>query len=224
MNSSVSKNLFPITCVFDTETTGLPPQDPSGKHKYAPYSKWGNQCRLLQLAWQIRGTDGSLLNSYNVFVRPDGFSIPEDSSAIHTITEEFLSQCDHCKSIGEVLNDLFNALNTYHVECLVAHNLMFDYHILQYEIRCANANATTPPFEPLRLLLESLQCYCTYKRGSHYLRQKGVYHPGKLTQYYSYFVEPWDTCELKQTATLHRADSDVEVCWRLFERLYPRTQ
>lgn len=216
MNSSVSKTRFPITFIFDTETTGLPPEDPTGKHKYAPYSKWGNQCRLLQLAWQIRGTDGTLLHSYNAYVRPEGFTIPEASSAVHTITEEFLSQCD-CKSVNEVLTDLWEALQTYRVECLVAHNLTFDYHILQNEIHRSKS------FQALRGLLESLQCYCTYKRGSNYLRQRGIYHPGKLTQYYSYFVEPWETCELKQTTTLHRADSDVEVCWRLFEKLYPQT-
>lgn len=223
MNSNASKTRFPITCIFDTETTGIPPKDPTGKHLYAPYSKWGNQCRVLQLAWQIRDTDGSLLHSYDAFVRPDGFTIPEAASAVHSITDEFLNEQPdtHCKPIATVLKDLFDTIDTYAVECLVAHNLTFDYNVIAYELHKTTKHLKTPATYQDKW--RQLQGYCTYKQGRHYLTKRAIRHPGKLTDYYSYFVEPWETCDLKHTTTLHRADSDVEVCRRLYERLYPLT-
>ena len=223
MSSSVSKTPFPVTCIFDTETTGIPPSDPTHSHRYAPYSKWGNQCRLLQLAWQIRGHEGELLQSYNAFVRPEDFEIPPEAAAVHGITEAFLIEQTEvpCKSARAVLEDLFEALAHHRVECLVAHNLAFDYHIIHYELR--RAIPSRAEREDKRLQWEALQGYCTYKRGQRYLKDRGIRQSGKLVNYYSYFVEPWDTSSLKQTATLHRADSDVEVCQRLFQCLYPLT-
>jgi DNA polymerase III epsilon subunit-like protein len=175
---------------------------------------------LLQLAWQIRDRDGTLLHCGNIFVRPDGFAIPEAAARVHGITEAFLAEQNDtlCQPIASVLNTFFAALRDHRVGCLVAHNLTFDFHCIYYELWLLRRVAHEARAHLAHW--KSLTGYCTYKQGRRLLKS---YRPGKLTDFYSYFVEPWETSELKHSTTLHRADSDVEVCRRLYERIYPQT-
>lgn len=202
--------------MFDTETTGIPPADPSGKCKYAPYKTWGNRCRLLQLAWQVRGDDGALLDAGNLYVIPDGFSIPEESSAVHGITMDVIQQRHQegrAKPLAEVLDVFFAVFEKFPIQTLVAHNLAFDYHILHHELYRLG--------RPVPVVWTKTPGYCTYRRGMRYLKNRTppVFISGKLVSYYSHFVEPWENSLLKHEATLHQADSDVEVCWRLYDQL-----
>ena len=70
---------------FDTETTGipewkLPSDDPKQPH-------------LVSLAFVMYDTeDGSTLNEQHWIVRPDGWTIPEEVTAIHGITTEYAEE------------------------------------------------------------------------------------------------------------------------------------
>lgn len=55
---------------FDTETTGLP------KRWNAPVTDLENWPRLVQLAWIMYDDRGNMLESRDVIVKPEGFTIP----------------------------------------------------------------------------------------------------------------------------------------------------
>src|SRR6185436_10750455 len=56
---------------FDTETTGL-----------------SRESRMVQIAWVLCGHDGEEISRACHIIRPEGFSIPRDATAIHGITTE----------------------------------------------------------------------------------------------------------------------------------------
>jgi DNA polymerase III epsilon subunit-like protein len=171
---------------------------------------------LLQLAFQIRDAKGNCLKDYNAYVIPEaGLTIPEESIAIHGIDMAYILSQENPKPVYEVLQDLFAALKDYNVHTIVAHNLAFDYNVISYELYRYRKNTAE-----WTALWKEIPGYCTYRQGRRYL--ESIKHPwisGRLTSYYSHFVEPWETSELCKTATLHHADSDVELCWRVYERL-----
>ena len=56
--------------IFDTETTGLP------RNWNAPISDTDNWPRCIQIAWQLHGPLGELLDQSDFLVQADGFDIP----------------------------------------------------------------------------------------------------------------------------------------------------
>lgn len=111
--------------VVDTETTGLPlrrNQPPSS------FNNWNN-CRLVQVAWQVHERNtGALLSRQQLVVKPVGFDI--SNAHIHGITTEFAKE--HGVLIGAVFNALASALSG--VDVIVAHNVEFDKGVLLAEL------------------------------------------------------------------------------------------
>ncbi|TNE29426.1 MAG: DNA polymerase III subunit alpha [Bacteroidetes bacterium] len=66
--------------VFDTETTGLP------KDFKAPITDTDNWPRVVQIAWQLHGAKGELIEQVEYLIKPDGFDIPFESEQIHGIS------------------------------------------------------------------------------------------------------------------------------------------
>ncbi|MDC1384340.1 3'-5' exonuclease, partial [Crocinitomicaceae bacterium] len=66
--------------IFDTETTGLPRQ------WKAPISDTDNWPRVVQIAWQLHDDMGTLVESKDYLIAPDGYNIPYDSEQIHGIS------------------------------------------------------------------------------------------------------------------------------------------
>lgn len=69
-----------LICVFDTETTGfpnwkIPSDDPSQPH-------------LVDICILAYDANGALVDSFEAMVRPDGWVIPAEVTAIHGITNE----------------------------------------------------------------------------------------------------------------------------------------
>lgn len=106
----MSKILF-----FDTETTGLP----------AKGAKWETDFNqfphIVQFAWSI---DGQFKDR---IIKPDGYIIPEQATAIHGITtEQALKEGIDVKIVlDEFLKDALAA------KTIVAHNLYFDSSIIK---------------------------------------------------------------------------------------------
>ncbi|EMR01554.1 DNA polymerase III PolC [Cesiribacter andamanensis AMV16] len=109
--------------IFDTETTGLP------KNYNAPITDLDNWPRLVQLAWQLHGPKGELLNAGNHIVRPDGFTIPYNSEKIHGISTEMALK--EGKPLKEVLG-IF-AADVAKASVLVGHNVEFDINVMGAE-------------------------------------------------------------------------------------------
>jgi DNA polymerase-3 subunit epsilon len=106
---------------FDTETTGLPVDRNDFKNRNNP--------RLVSLCYIL--VDEDLLEKENFYsvIKPDGFSIPAESSKVHGITTEMAYATG--LPIKEVLNRFLNA--THSADALVAHNLDFDLLTLRGE-------------------------------------------------------------------------------------------
>src|SRR6056300_1659134 len=85
--SVITRNRFrpkpiPMYLFFDTETSGLP------TNWKAPVSDLSNWPRMIQVAWILCSGDGERLESASYIIRPEGFEIPAEASAVHGITTE----------------------------------------------------------------------------------------------------------------------------------------
>ncbi|UXP31022.1 DNA polymerase III subunit alpha [Reichenbachiella agarivorans] len=109
--------------IFDTETTGLP------KNYNAPLEDLDNWPRLVQLAWQLHASDGSLIRAQNFIVKPDGYTIPFNAQKVHGISTERAEAEGH--DLNEVL-DIFSA-DLLKTQSVVGHNVEFDLNIVGAE-------------------------------------------------------------------------------------------
>ena len=109
---------------FDTETTGLP------RNWQAPVSDLSNWPRMVELAWRLCEEDGTCVESRSVVVRPDGFTIPAEASAVHGITTE--RALAEGVELEPLLVDFARAVDASRV--LVAHNVRFDEKIVGAEL------------------------------------------------------------------------------------------
>lgn len=108
---------------FDTETTGLP------GNWQAPVTDVNNWPRLVQLAYLLYDNNGNKISSGDYIIKPEGFTIPIDSSRIHGISTE------KARKEGK---ELFLVLQNFQVlvnqaDFLVAHNMSFDEKIIGAE-------------------------------------------------------------------------------------------
>ncbi|MEK7139069.1 MAG: 3'-5' exonuclease [Patescibacteria group bacterium] len=111
--------------VFDTETTGLPTRWD------APVSDVDNWPRLVQLAWVLYDGQGHEIKSAGAIIRPEGFTIPYDSTRIHGISTEQANRAG--VSILAALSDFVAVFKNKDVT-LVAHNLEYDLKVMGAEL------------------------------------------------------------------------------------------
>lgn len=103
--------------VFDSETTGLP----SGR----------SNPHLVQLAWSVHDSEGTVLSEKNYTIRPDGFSIPLASTRVHGITNE-MALASGVPLTHVIERFLLDA--DVDGARLVAHNISFDAKVIGGEI------------------------------------------------------------------------------------------
>jgi DNA polymerase III epsilon subunit-like protein len=113
----------PVYLFFDTETTGLP------RSWSAPVTALDNWPRLVQLAYMAYDGEGGLIAAVDTIVKPEGFTIPVESSRIHGITTE--RALAEGRDLGGVLRDFKALLDP--ARYLVAHNISFDEKIMGAE-------------------------------------------------------------------------------------------
>ncbi len=109
--------------VFDTETTGLP------RDWNAPLSDVDNWPRVVQVAWQLHGPDGALIEARDFLIKPEGFNIPFGAEEIHGISTELAR--NEGVSASEALTAFQSALDR--TQFMVGHNLKFDLNVLGAE-------------------------------------------------------------------------------------------
>lgn len=184
---------------FDTETTGLP------KNYRAPAEDTANWPRLVQLSWVLTDDQGNVLGEGNEIVRPEGYTIPEESSRIHGITtERAMKEGD---SMSNVLAKFYAHLQR--AECMVGHNIDFDRMVVGAEyIRAGRGN-----------VLKRLPYRCTMKESTNYCKL-----PGKIESKYKWpklmelhqilFGEGFDDA--------HDASADIAATVRCFFELKRR--
>jgi DNA polymerase III epsilon subunit-like protein len=179
--------------IIDTETTGKAPLNQKGKGYKDPinYLDW-NDCRIVQIAWMVCDAIGGVKKSKEYVIHPKNFIIPEESTAIHGISQSYAMEYGY--SIKIVLNDLLRDLEDCHL--LVAHNLNFDYHVILAELyRAKIVNQT----------YLNIGKYCTMEHGS---GKDEKWH--KLHELYKKYFQTDPPKEL------HRALNDVDTCRAIY--------
>jgi DNA polymerase III epsilon subunit-like protein len=110
--------------IFDTETTGLP--------KSRKQSKEGpnNWPHIVSISWVIlNSATNKVEKEVSYIVKPKDWVIPEDSIRIHGITQE------KAEKEGEPLARVLGEFLAEPYDIIVAHNMEFDYNVVDNAIR-----------------------------------------------------------------------------------------
>ncbi|MDR1272919.1 MAG: 3'-5' exonuclease [Odoribacteraceae bacterium] len=182
---------------FDTETTGLP------KNWKAPVTDLANWPRLVQLAYLLHDLDGKEISSGDFIIRPDGFTIPVESSNIHGITTERATR--EGAPLLSVLQQ-FEAL-VGQATCLVAHNIAFDEKIVGAEFLRNKMPNSLPGKKKI----------CTMERATNFCAIRGPYGYKwpKLSELYRALFQ----CDFEEA---HNAAADIQATAKCFWELRRR--
>uniref|UniRef100_A0A6C0HLK0 Exonuclease domain-containing protein n=1 Tax=viral metagenome TaxID=1070528 RepID=A0A6C0HLK0_9ZZZZ len=162
----IGKKVF----IFDTETTGLPEKKPGGKfgtrsEYYSPNTRPSayDTARIVSIAWFYTDnfTYSTLdTNNINHYIRkPEGFTeIPK--THIHGISY------DNAMTNGILFKEILKTTpleaDLLNCDYIVAHNVLFDIHILLNElVRSEEFNLT----EKINAMLDYNKCICTGEIG-----------------------------------------------------------
>lgn len=179
---------------FDTETTGVP------RDYKAPVTDTANWPRIVQISWLVVSGDRRIVRQEDHIVRPVGFVIPAEASAIHGITQE------KALRVGEDLRtvmDLF-ARDLRDDICVVGHNVSFDINVS----KCEYVRLGAPdPFvgKSVKCTMQSSTDYC------------------KIPGYYGYKWPKLDELYVKLFGThfedAHNSLADIRATYKCFWRM-----
>jgi DNA polymerase III epsilon subunit-like protein len=159
---------------------------------------------MVEIGWIYTDTQGCNIKSDTCLVVPDGFSIPDESTAIHGITTE-----DAIKS-GVPLKIVLAELTPYlwSADLIVGHNLFFDMGVIRAEqVRMGM------PITPM-----NVPTLCTLEASTEFCGIPGLYGGfkwPKLSELHSCLFG-----EAQETA--HRALDDVTITRDCFFELVKR--
>ena len=180
---------------FDTETTGLP------KNYNAPHDDLDNWPRVVQLAWVLANEQQEILEKKTFIIKPDGFTIPAASSAVHGIDDAKANE------LGIPLIEALGAFNeslAQNAPTLVAHNIHFDINVLGAEFLRADM--------PTNFM--DLSRICTMKSSIEFCGLPNRKFPKLAELYRQLFNADFDNA--------HDALADVLACYRCFFELKER--
>lgn len=180
---------------FDTETTGLP--------VWNEPSEGPNQPHIVELAAKLVDIDSrEIIAELNTIIKPDGWVIPDEVSAIHGITT------DKALADGMPEHDALNQFMTLWRQSnfRVAHNQSFDERIIRIAIKrflteevadqwkAGEKQCTGLITKPLMQMLP---------------KNKYGYKMPKLSEAYEHYMG-------KPMENAHRAMSDVDACMAVY--------
>lgn len=103
---------------FDTETTGIPDKSAKWDADYMGYP------HVVQIAWIYRG------EKFNYIIRPEGWEIPEEATAVHGITTGYAME--HGAPFAAVIDKFISDCHSAGLIC--GHNVHFDTGIVKANI------------------------------------------------------------------------------------------
>ena len=186
---------------YDTETTGLPLfRDPSDDPR---------QPHLVDICILAYSADGALVDSFEAMIRPDGWVIPAEVTAIHGITNEMAMDLGIPES--EAL-DGFMAIHD-RAGLRVAHNISFDDRIMRIALsryrgkEAADAFKTTLGYCTCQNSKNLVQCPPTAKMiAAGFGRQFKVPTVAEALRHFTG----------EELVGSHRARPDTEACAKVF--------
>lgn len=109
--------------VFDTETTGLPPQGATWEDEDYP--------AIVQIAWIYNGQENVYL------IKPNGWEIPKEAEAIHGISTKM------CKAKGKPFEEVMEKFlaDAQEAECILGHNVRFDVNMVRNNVKRFMSNS-----------------------------------------------------------------------------------
>ena len=179
--------------IFDTETTGLP------QNFNAPLSDSDNWPRMVQIAWQLHGENGELIENQDYIIKPEGYDIPFNATRIHGISTKMAQE--QGRDLQEVLEEFTEVLKK--TKVAAGHNIDFDYKIVGAELfrkGIENTLEKTPSADTMELGTD----FCQLSG-----RKNGRYKSPKLEELYEKLYG-------KKFDEAHNAAADVNATAQVF--------
>lgn len=183
---------------IDTETNGLPDfnkraSDPSQPH-------------VVQFAAIVTDDEGKILDEHNVLVKPEGWEISAEMSAIHGITQEMALADGLSESmVASLALSLIKESSL-----LVAHNLQFDKFLVRILLRRCGLLT-----DEMDQWWKALPVFCTMRATTDICKlpsERGGWKWPKLIEAHQHaFGEGFDG--------QHDALADVKACSRIYRWL-----
>ena len=190
---------------IDTETTGLP------RFKFANALQGpDNWPDIVSVAWIVY-EDGEIVNSNYSVIKPNGWTISEQSTKIHGITQEYAEE--NGRNLNYVLSTLKDDLDQ--ATEVVAHNLDFDKNVIfnAYKWRLdLNPWHYWPPIETCTMLRAEIELKIPSKFPTTYR----PYKPPTLKELYKATFPDRDVPE-----GLHNSLKDTEVLSEIYWARWP---
>lgn len=180
--------------VFDTETTGLPQyHEPSGGE---------NQPHLVQLAAHVFDVkNATIAQTMDVIIKPGGWVIPEEVTAIHGISTEYAGDTGVSEKLAlEMFMDLWRGRTQ------VAHNVNFDRRIIRIGLKRYFSDLIADEFKA-----GVYECTGLLAKPIMQMPPKGRYgyKMPKLAEAYRHFCG-------KELENAHTAIADVNACLEVY--------
>lgn len=180
---------------IDTETSGLPNFNERARHESQPH--------IVQLATMLTRDDGEVVESHNVIIKPDGWTIPKEVSDVHGITDEIAQIGISERLAATLLFDMVKKANT-----LVAHNIQFDKFIARIALRRFDLFTDAED-----AWWKAIPTFCTMREMTDICclpspKGRGFKFP-KLTEAYEFAFK-------KQLNGAHSALADLTACKELY--------
>ena len=186
--------------IFDTETTGLP------RNYNAPISDTDNWPRCVQIAWQLHGKYGELIEHQDFLIKPEGFNIPFDAEQIHGISTQLaIEKGEALESVLKLFNEALTK-----ADYVVGQNIEFDLKIMGCEFFRKEIDTKLNDLPLLDTCTETTAELCKISGG-----RGGKFKLPTLTELHEFlFNDRFDEA--------HNATADVEATTRCFFELVRR--
>ena len=186
--------------MFDTETTGLP------KDRRAPPSAIENWPHIVQLSYILYDTTTRTIEAGadHLVSLPLGVTLPPASTKIHGITPSLLRRKG--VPLGDALSSFADAVGQ--ADCLVAHNLEFDWKVIQSA--CCRVGLPDPFAD------RGKQRYCTMMNGRAICAIWAVRPDGSRYIKYPKLQDLHKELFNEEPRNLHDAFADILVCLRCY--------
>ncbi len=182
--------------LLDTETTGLPRIDAAG----TPI-----QPRIVTITWLLGLADGQSERERSCVVRPDGFTIPREATAIHGISTEYARAIG--SSLHTVLQQLCEDCDALPPQMVVAHNVLFDRPVIEAEFQRLGLASPLTALRSICTMRSTVSiCRILRRRGA------GFKWPTLQELHVKLFARPFEGA--------HDSASDVRALFQCFSTLY----
>lgn len=163
-----------------------------------------NWPRVIQLAWLVADSDGNLIRRHKVLIKPQGWKMPVDTFWIDNGFSQEQNELEGIR-IEHALDVFVDDLKS--CECMVSHNMDFDYNVLGAEMIRAKKSAG-----------KSFKKICTKEYGTDLCKLPGNYGKykwPKLSELHTFLFS-------SDFENAHDALSDVLACMKCFYEMVKR--